>query len=409
MKKILCLLMVLTMFQLWGCSEEPSAPAKYEVWESEPQVTYGQWESEALSVLNWNSGRTEATSSNHMAETELGYYYMNSPGGPVWLYYSDKANMGNWVRVCSNPSCTHSRMGVCSAMMIYNTVFFKDDRVYHLAQYDNYPELNQQERSGDILVSRAMDGSDLRLEYVLEDTLLTGGGSCSSKLTSGYWLYSSSKLVADGQYEMSLWLMNDSGAHLLHQETLDEEKNAIVASALSILGVFGDDAWLISALDSSLCYRVKGDSLESVDMNGLNTGGAYLSGNVLRCFKQNDGYYDVDLTTREEVKLADARMENSYGLIVLPNCVVEGTLLGASSRATRTEGMTHALSIFDGECWRNIELPEELKNAGKSEFIYVQAVTSDSILFGYSDATGLTFYKIDLNTKQWKLELVKPQ
>ena len=413
MKRFLCLLAAI-LFILTGCREEDQLvvdPSVTEslVWETMPTLTYGRLEYEKLKVEPWYCGRTEATSSNHMAETEQGYYYMNSSGGPLWLYYCDKENPGNWVRVCGNPSCTHSTLGVCSAIMLYDTIFIKEGRIYYLAQYGTYPELNHRDKSGDILVSRAMDGSDLRLEYVLEDALLTGGGSCSSELTSGYWVYSSAKLNADGQYEMGLWLMNDSGVHPLHQETLNEEKTAIVTSAGTIMGLLGDAAWLVSALDGNLCYRVKGDVLEPVDLNGLNTAGAYLSGNVLRCFKPNDGYYDVDLSTRQEVKLAEARMENSHCMIVLPNCVVEGTLLGAPSRTTRTEGMTHGLSIFDGESWRDVELPEELKNAGKNEFIFVQAVTSDSILFGFSDATGLTFYGIDLSAKQWKLELVNPQ
>ena len=71
--------------------------------------------------------------------------------------------------------------------------------------------------------------------------------------------------------------------------------------------------------------------------------------------------------------------------------------------------MIHALYVFDGENWHDVELPEELKNARKSEFILVQAVTSDSILFLHSDASGRVFYRIDLNAKQWKLELVNPQ
>ena len=172
-----------------------------------------------------------------------------------------------------------------------------------------------------------------------------------------------------------------------------------------LYGVQGENAYINDFTGSSLFYRVAGDTLEPVDLSGLETGGAYLAGNVLRCFKQNDGYYDVDLTTREEIRLADARMENSHCQIVLPNCIVESTLLTGLSLKDRTEGMTHALEIFDGENWHSVTLPPELKDAEENVFIYVTAVTSDSILFQCGGmGADRPFYRIKLDSGDLTLE-----
>ena len=84
MKRFLCLLAAI-LFILTGCREEDQLvvdPSVTEslVWETMPTLTYGRLEYEKLKVEPWYCGRTEATSSNHMAETEQGYYYMNSSG-----------------------------------------------------------------------------------------------------------------------------------------------------------------------------------------------------------------------------------------------------------------------------------------------------------------------------------------
>ncbi len=218
-------------------------------------------------------------------------------------------------------------------------------------------------------------------------------------------LYSSSKLTTGGQYELKTFLVNASGSHLVYSAVSDTKETTLLAPADTFFGMKGESAYINMFMDPNLFYRVSGDVLEPVDLSGLETGGAYLSGNVLRCFKQNDGYYDVDLTTRQEIRLADARMENSHCQIMLPNCIVEGTLVTAQSKKDRAEGMTHALEVFDGEGWRSVTLPPELKTAGKNVFIYVTAVTSDSILFQCGGmGADHPFYKIALGSDNLTLE-----
>ena len=410
MKKCISFLFAM-LFLLAGCQEQPVVdPSITEslVWETMPALTYGQMESEKLKVEPWYCGRTEVTSRNEMAETQLGYYYLNtSGGGQFFFYYSDKADFGNWVRVCNKPACTHSFPGKCPALVSANEFLIKDNRIFYLTDCGWYPELNI-EKNGRVLVSRALDGSDFQLEHVLEEAMIgDSGGVCYTWMTSNFWLYNSSILTPEGMCHMRSFLVNENGEHLIGSAEAESETTVGVFPVSALMR--GDPVYRNYILDRNLCYRVVGDTMEPVDLSGLDTYSGYLSGNVLRCFKPNDGYYDVDLSTRQEVKLADARMENSSCQMLLPNCIVESTLFYPISPEARTEGMIHALYVFDGENWHDVELPEELKNARKSEFILVQAVTSDSILFRHSDASGRVFYRIDLNAKQWKLELVNPQ
>lgn len=327
--------MILCLF-LAGCAKEHTpAPAGSQVWETWPQVTYGQMESDKLEALDWNSGRCEATSYNTIAETELGFYYLNKINN--YLYYCDKANFGNWVRVCGEPNCTHNPISRCAAYLFNTDFVVKDDRIYYLTTASSHRELYPGEEDSLLLVSCAANGTDFRLEYVLEDTMRSGGGSYSARLTSGYWLYNDAKLTPEGKYVANSYLINADGVHLLYTELLDEEKLAIVSPATTHIGVLGEPAYINSFLDTSLYYRVTGNTVEPVDLSGLTAAGAYLSGSTLRCFKQNDGYYDVDLNTREEIRLGDVRLENSFCQIVLPNCIIESTLLIPPPRPAQKE------------------------------------------------------------------------
>lgn len=410
MKKAIRLSILLVCFCviLLGCNQENHipAPAGSEVWETVPPLTYGVLETEKLQVLDWNGGRCEATSHDTMAETEAGFYYLSFENST--LYYCDKTDFCNWVRVCNEPDCLHTLISGCGACLTTNSFVIKDNRIYHLARAATFPELYAGSGDGEILISTAVNGTDVRLEYVLEDAMITGGGEYSTWLTSSFWLYSSRKLTAEGQWMLNTFLVNADGSHLIHTEVSANEKNAILAPANTILGVQGENAYINTAMDPKLFYRVDGNFLEPVDLSNLETGGAYLAGDVLRCFKQNDGYYDVDLNTRQEIRLADTRMENSHCQIMLPNCIVEGTLVTAQSKKDRTEGMKHFLEIFDGEQWHSVALPPELESAGKNVFIYVTAVTSDSILFQCGGMPERDpFYRIKLNSEEMVLEACK--
>ena len=142
----------------------------------------------------------------------------------------------------------------------------------------------------------------------------------------------------------------------------------------------------------------------------MNLLGSYISGDTLRFFRSGEGYYDRNLESGEEIFLAPACLENSESCVLLPNCIIESTLLFPASRENRTPGMEHSLVYFDGECWCEVQLPKELKQAGSSVILTPLAITSDSILFYCMDSTptsatySVKLYYISLNAEEKTLE-----
>ncbi|MBE6946185.1 MAG: hypothetical protein E7459_08875 [Ruminococcaceae bacterium] len=150
-------------------------------------------------------------------------------------------------------------------------------------------------------------------------------------------------------------------------------------------------------------YQVK-----ELNIDGLPEEGAYLSDNIYRCFRANDGYYDVNLETREETKLEEAQLENSHAFVVLPNCILESTLMGYTSLPMQSNVQQNAMKLFDGQRWWDVELPEELLEV-KGKYLDVEAVTSDRILFCLRDGAdpmnlGHVLYQIFLGTDRPVME-----
>ena len=113
--------------------------------------------------------------------------------------------------------------------------------------------------------------------------------------------------------------------------------------------------------------------------------------------------------TREETKLEDAQLENSYAFIVLPNCILESTLMGYSSVSDRSAVQTHAMKLFDGQRWWDVELPQELLEVDDNKYLDVEAVTSDRILLCLRDNNdrfnvGHVLYQIFLGTDRPVME-----
>ena len=132
----------------------------------------------------------------------------------------------------------------------------------------------------------------------------------------------------------------------------------------------------------------------------------------MRCYRQNDGYYDINIQTGEEVKVADAQLQDASAFIMLPNCILESTMAWENYEGqgvTPTEG-EHKLLLFDGETWRTVELPNELRTADAAQCIRVDAVTSDKIIIAsYNTFTIYKnmknyYYIIDLSEEYLKLE-----
>ena len=336
-----------------------------------PQLNFGTLEYEKLSKLPWNSGRTESTGYYHFAETEQGYYFFNISHN--LLYYADKANLSNWVVVCNKPNCKHKSNAIdCNGRVHGNSFLLQDNRIIYSDSLSINRHLYPGEADGKALFSKAFDGTDLRLEYVMEEGLIQGGGAISDYLSPDHWIYNVSQMQKDGTYVVKSYRRTKEDLELLF-----EEKEEILNCFVNLGGTAGERTFYNTALGDYLTvYRVKDEQIVPLDLGKYKDVGGYLSGDILRFFRPNDGYYDVNLTTGEEVFICNAQLKNSRAAIRLPNCIIETTFISK----THPEGAPHAMAFFDGKRWHNVSLPEELPAALGNLRGLQYVVTSDSIL-----------------------------
>ena len=407
-KRIVCIILSLSLLCVLfsGCSQQKIVRGEVgsEIWEEAPPLTYGILEAEPLAVLPWNCGRMEFTSQYRAAETELGYYYSNMGV----MFFADKANLSNWVPVCSKPDCSHPRAWAygeekCDAYSFNLEFVIKNNRIYfsdRAASY--YPQISKDDAGVSVLVSTSFDASDRRLEYAIHGFPPSNDGNGMTILTGNQWLYLFEAMDKNGKFLPFLSIVSEEGTKTIPVESHDSDLLYDM-----VLEVYGDEAFTfpyLATYDFSVFRYIDGELVET-DLSGLDTTGAYLSGNTLRVFRPGDGYYDVDLTTREEVFLAPAQLENSKAKIALPNCIIETTLL--SKEGPGEEG--HRMSIFDGQTWREVTLPEELVHTDKniSQDSTGYTVCSDSILLflpDRSDGYATNLYRIPLTDGELKAE-----
>ena len=413
MKRKLSLLLALLTLLLCGCAQEEEGTALgSQVWETQ-QLTYGVMEYEKLQVLPWDSGRCEATSNYTMAETRDGYYMSCSN---MFLSYADKANMLTWVPVCNKANCAHVNVSngsynpmSCNAFINGNCFYIKDGRIWYrftvngtaLAVDEGY----------EALLSMAPDGTDKRVEIsdgVIMEKLTTLRSSAFI-LFPGMWLYNMEDMTEDGALIVHCYINDGTGWKEYAEIPNEADEWMVMLSPL--LNSYGDPLIYNAAVSEnrSEYLRFSDEGYEVLTVPGFE---GYVSGDIFRHYRPNDGYYDYDLKTQEVVKLADARMENGNSQMLLPNCIVESTLLRETSLDTRTPGMTHSMEIFDGQQWHTVALPNELLQT-ENLYLMAQAVTSDSILFLCQDQNHLRqvqgttdIYRIDLTKDNWVLEYV---
>ena len=404
----LILTIILVISLLAGCEEpEPVSSLAWEV----PQLNYGVLEYEKLSVLPWYSGRTEATSFNTFAESKTGFY--TNWGNSWFLRYAEKTDLKNWVRVCNNPSCPHIRAR-CGSRIDGGTFSIHDGKIYTIISPSTISDYVPKNSLFQIFSSN-LDGTDRMsvMEAPWPDSSATAI-SLGVDMTKDGILFNLTVMNPDGTFTHYLHLTNENGTFLVRKVDLGEDRSTRIGQ-FSLRKVFGDTVLEegYSLFDELLGhYRIAGDSIEKLEITHLPCNGMYVSGNTARFFRQNDGYYDYDLTTGQEVKVADAQLTDSGANIVLPNCIIETTMLTSLTLETIyakefEQGPPHQLVLFDGERWRDVKLPEHLVNADMGQFMHVDAITSEFILIRTSNLLGDGmghYYKIDLNEEELWLE-----
>ncbi len=418
---LLCILLSLVL--LVGCQSEPEdASTSDKVTAPSTDATCalsvvpGTLATERIQTTSWNSGRTEQSSGYFVAETETGFYFEYG----AMLFYADRADLSNWVAVCSVPECAHTNvtdmyMGVCGAN-IGGSYLLKDGRIYYLAAktcdpkyWSNVPGFNPR-----FIASMAPDGTDRRVEHVfgLPEGVTSSGSGGGTQMTDGQnFLNAEFSLNEDGLYDSWITVVDKDGEYILFSETL-EDKAPYAMTWRHLEGIYGDTALYFQMMDNEMgtAFYLRNRELTSVDISGLPYTGAYLSGNTMWVFRPGDGYYSVDLTTQEEVWLADCQLETSVAHIMQPNCILESTFVGWNAPNIRADVEEHSLRFFDGEQWHDMTVPEEFQNLAEGEYLEPMALASDRILFAFAKGTGVDreqfVYQILLGTDEPVLELL---
>lgn len=371
-------LLAALLLLLPGCQEQAEDPAITESlhWETMPALTYGQMEYEKLKVEPWYCGRAEATGFNRWSEAKDGIYYSYG----MTLMYADKAGIGLWVPVCSKPICNHAQNNItCHGYIGWGTFLIHNNRIYFTEITTMFPEYANGELPQTALFSRALDGTELRMEQKLEDTSNTNGGSQKSIIIGSSWLYNTERMNADGSYTGRSYYHNllGSSTKVLFDKTYPDHNDVNEALEFAELYKLYGDKTVLNGFFGNDYQRIENGEMVLTGAKDYATAGDYLSGSVLRQFRSNKGYYDINLETGEEVHLADSQLKNSQSFIVLPNCIIE-TTLGSENHQ---EGEAHAMMLFDGESWRTVALPEEVSQSYTAEMpVAIGAVASDRII-----------------------------
>ena len=377
-------LAMLLVFAMAGCQEK--APAEQasigsQYWKQYPALEAGSFHKEPLAVQPWNCGRLEATSYEKMAETQNGYYlvYMN------YLFYADKTDLSRWIPVCSQPDCSHTERGKCTAIVLNDRIIVKDNRLFTTAESGTYPEIYDGNHAT-VVISLQGDGTDPKLEYVLEEGVYYDSAAISAALYSNQLLYNSVVLQKDGTWNGFLYRVTENGTEKL-AEVADFDSHSFVTSTPTEI-VYGVNLFKTTLLDNTgrLYYYYENDILKHFDILQFPGAGGYLSNGTVRYMKSGDGYYDFNLETGEERFLEKARLENSSGRILLPNCIIETTLIGSNASLGNTTAEHHAMELFDGIQWRRVTLPKELKTGSEYFTVSIMGAASDRILIACQDS-----------------------
>lgn len=384
-------------------------------------LQYGEFNQSVLSQLPWDSGRCEITSNYAMAETKTGYYLVHDQ----YLWYADKENLSNWVPVCNRPECTHKKGADCSANIRSDSIAIKDDRIFYLqsTRHNNlYPGL----AIGVVLASMALDGTDQRVEYVLEEAISTQEGGTQNLLTPDYWLCQTCYIDAQGNEVIRVFQIADGKKIEYPTKPNAGNTNSQFIWMRDFLQAYGEMYFscIPMGTDKNLlsgdAFLIRDGELVRQDMSMIvqdtEYTGMYLWGDTLRLFRRNRGYYDRNLATGEEVKLESYNMRNSNSFLVLPNCIIETTLHN-STIPFRKDNARHRMTLFDGQKWKTVELPYNLQKASVSGYVEVVGVTSDSILLRYrdyaADSGNVELYRILLDTShptvQYMATIQNPQ
>ncbi len=336
--------------------------------------------------------RCSVTGNGHAAETGAGYYMWRSS----ILYYADKSDLTNWVPVCNDATCTHDPGDYsCNANLRNSPFWMTEEGLYHYADMIGYQDLDSPS-----FIRRNFDGSVPTVVYTSPHyEMLPGASSGTSGGTGDSFLTSHVFLLEDGSQFLRLVLTGKDGASILFSETfpagasgmevpypeirqmpMSTRGDALISSKIPLRTLTEEEKANWESYTETLYYHVHEGELLPLDVpETCDLVGSYISGNHFFHYHVNDGFYYMDLSTGEEVKIAHAAYENGYGLCLDGTILVETTMdLPAQLR----DGGGANLRYYDGQQWHELQTQD---NWTSDHWLRVRAVGSDRILFTISD------------------------
>ena len=417
MKKLICCLLVLSMLiPIWGCSENETGMTDagsggavtstsgltfhgdypYTTYEK-PAFTPGTLESDLLTVENGNYDRASRTGNGYFLEIGTGLFYLGSGG----LHYADFSDLTNWVLFCDDPDCAHNPSSTCSAGG--GRVFLNEEmRLWFIAS-DEYRFLAPGYKHGNYMaVSMDLTGNDVKLEHIWPEANygVNGGIVSSPEIGSSGYVLTYGCLDAAG---------NSYAKHFVVDKALGQVELTKIGTpgfVRNALCIFGDTAYICWPYTDRLYLWIKDGELVQATLPELPLMGGHWSGSTVRFYRTNDGYYDYDLQTGQETRIADVQVDDAAAWIIEPNCILETTLFESMDADERASVRTHTMKLFDGQTWHDVTLPDDIAS-GRTR-IEFQALTSDSIILNTPDGEGgdVTFYRIALGQDTYTLEQI---
>lgn len=320
--------------------------------------------------------RCNATSNGNMAETESGFFYAVNG----ILYYADKDDMSKWIEVCNKPNCKHERGDLsCHAYISANEFVQQNGHLYGI-------DLDIETRRPYVFEIKT-DGSGLKHVYdipVEENIWITGFRAMfSQEQLVIYYKY----MEEDGTFRRNLARLEDDSIHILYTDRVEDENESILnMRGSSYWRIRGDDVMISSLLAGTdgnffrSLWNVDGDKPERVNIpEDVSLLGAYLSGDTLTYFQENEGFYQVDLISGEKTLVFKNQLENSRGYILTEDYMIE------CNRYIDHMPEEPYLKFYNGEEWLNVTLPDEVKNS--DDIFSILSVASDRIFIDQSTMT----------------------
>ncbi len=336
--------------------------------------------------------RCAITGNGKFAETENGYYMIRTE----YLFYADKSDLSNWVLVCTKPDCSHPLTGCPGSLNSPVGFWLEDDSIYYLSNY-----LVGQELDAHYFIKMGLD--DFSPQTVYADPALNwpatgiggysecGNGDSLCRVLSyiqedGSW--GCDIVVVDQQKTMTLFtteyppeVVQYDPKPIPYNVGYSVRGDLIIASQFSLDETPDANAVDWAKYEYVYFYQIYNDTIREIKLHeGCDLYGAYISGDSLWHYHMNDGFYYMDLSTGEEVKIADAAYENAYGHCVDGKHMVECSM---SVPGYSRDSVEAKMRYFDGETWHELELPEYWNAQYKFR---VLAGASDRIVFTVDDA-----------------------